>query len=123
MGDRSAWTRSEPGWRLKVENTQQLYALHSDVTFSAITHDIITKRRLVYLEVVSQIGGADQSACCLCSLNGSASHMTHTGEGGFWYSGLGSLGGGKPTHREREDRDEVRITRFLVQHVLDTQRL
>lgn len=50
----------------------------------------------VYLEVVSQIGGAGQSACCLCSLNGSVSHMTHTGEGGFCYSGLGSLGGGKP---------------------------
>lgn len=61
---------------------------------------------MVYLEVVSQIGGAGQSACCLCSLNGSVSHMTHTGEGGFCYSGLGSLGGGKPTSRNRDTDTE-----------------
>ncbi len=60
----------------------------------------------VYLEVVSQIAGAGQSACCLCSLNGSVSHMTHTGEGGFCYSGLGSLGGGKPKSRNRETQKE-----------------
>ena len=50
-----------------------------------------------YLGVASQIGGAAQSAYCLCSQNESASHMTRTGEGGFCCSGLGSLGGGKPT--------------------------
>lgn len=62
----------------------------------------MTKKILqLYLEVVSQIGGADQSACCPSSLNGSVSHMTHTGEGGFCYSGLGSLGGGKPESRRR----------------------
>lgn len=61
-----------------------------------------SQNKEVYLEVVSQIGGAGQSACCLCSLNGSVSHMTHTGEGGFCYSGLGSLGGGKPKSRNRE---------------------
>lgn len=56
----------------------------------------------VYLEVASQIGGAGQSACCLSSLNGSVSHMTHTGGGGFCYSGLDSLGGGKPKHRKQK---------------------
>lgn len=58
----------------------------------------------MYLVVVSQIGGADQSACCLSSLNGSVSHMTHTGEGGFCYSGRCSLGGGKPTSRKRGEK-------------------
>lgn len=52
----------------------------------------------VYLEVASQIGGAGQSAWCPSSPNDSASHMTHTGGGGFCYSGLGSRGGGKPKH-------------------------
>lgn len=56
----------------------------------------------VYLEVASQIGGAGQSACCLNSLNGSVSHMTHTGGGGFCYSGLDSLGGDKPKHRKQK---------------------
>lgn len=56
----------------------------------------------MYLEVVSQIGGAGQSACCPCSLSVSVNHMTHTGEGGFCYSGLGSLGGGKPRHRKQK---------------------
>lgn len=56
----------------------------------------------VYLEVASQIGGAGQSACCLNSLNGSVSHMTHTGGGGFCYSGLDSLGGDKPKHKEQK---------------------
>lgn len=55
-----------------------------------------------YLGVVSQIGGADQSAYCPCSLNGSVSHMTHTGGGGFCYSGLSSLGGGKPESTNKE---------------------
>ncbi len=67
---------------------------------------------IAYLEVVSQIGGAGQSACCLCSLNGSVSHMTHTGEEGFCYSGLGSLGGDRPEIRKMEIQrgESVRVS-------------
>lgn len=71
-----------------------------------------TKKRIcawVYLEVVSQIGGAGQSACCLSAPSGSVSHMTHTGEGGFCYSGLDSLGGGKPKHRNRERESQTKL--------------
>lgn len=56
----------------------------------------------VYLEVVCQIVDAGQSACSLGSLHGNASRMTHKGEGGFCYSGLGSLDGGKPTETVTE---------------------
>ena len=72
-----------------------------------------------YLGVASRIGGAAQSACCLCSQNESASHMTRTGEGGFCCSGLGSLGGGKPTDN---DRNRKRVKWGVVNHQYSTGR-
>lgn len=75
----------------------------------------------IYLEAVSQIGGAGQSACCLCSLNGSVSHMTHTGEGGFCYSGLGSLGGGRPRQRNTYRRGKGKRESQIYTTAKDTK--
>ena len=55
-----------------------------------------------YLEVADQIGGAGQSACCLCFRNGCVSHMAHTGEGDFCCSDPGNLGGDTPKEKEIE---------------------
>lgn len=64
-------------------------------------------KEITYLEVVGQNEGVGQSACCRRSLDGIVSHMTHTDEGGFCCLGPGSLGGGKPEHREMKDQQSA----------------
>lgn len=66
-----------------------------------------------YLEAASRIVGAGQSACCPSSPSGSASHMTHTGEEGFCYSGQGSLGGGKPAQKQTSRKISSQIHNSL----------